>query len=251
MKGYQFPDNTIQHIVDGILKGYKSYLAERKEKKRTMVVSSAYAWVKGNHIDHYVKEECDKLGIDYRKSKAGYTWGYLQFKNVNDKVMFILKNSSMIGDKIPTSKNKFNEETNYINKLSEMNKGVTFNKKSITKVSKNKQLTFWGTKLGIDEEELEKEVEILKQEFKRFYIISYSIDSETKMISDIQLILPDPETEMMYRIASWKDFIGTSNVRFVPEELDVIRNEKDPEEEFAGSNYEFTEVSVEKSDDDI
>ncbi|MED3539314.1 hypothetical protein ABEX53_29515 [Bacillus toyonensis] len=248
MKEYKFSDNAIQHIVDGILKGYKSYLVERKEKSKTLIVSSAYAWVKGNHIDHYVKMECDKLGINFKKAKAGYTWGYLQFKNEDDRIMFILKNTSTISDTMPTSKNKFDEEINYINKLSEINNDVTIYGKPIKKESKieskPKQLNIWGTDLEIEEE-------VLKQKFKRFYIIAYSIDSETKWLSDIQLILPDPATKTMYRIDSWKKFIGTSKIEFLPEEFDAVRNERDPEEKVADGSYDLMDISVEKNDGDI
>ncbi|WP_249870552.1 hypothetical protein [Oceanobacillus saliphilus] len=76
---YKFSDEISESIVKGIMKRYKSYLNERKQKKEELLISSAYAWVKGNHIDHFVAEESESFGITYVPSKAGYSWGYLQF----------------------------------------------------------------------------------------------------------------------------------------------------------------------------
>src|SRR4051794_38678881 len=102
MNDYKFPTSLSQNIVNGILDGYNNYLNERKQKKREMNISSAYAWVKGNHIEHAVSEQC-KDNIEYKPSKAGYTWGYLRFMNKEDKVLFIIKNSSSLGRTITSS----------------------------------------------------------------------------------------------------------------------------------------------------
>lgn len=49
VKKYRFGKHLNQSIVDGILQGYKNYLEERSEKKETMKISSAYAWVRGSY----------------------------------------------------------------------------------------------------------------------------------------------------------------------------------------------------------
>lgn len=50
----------------------------------------AYAWVKGNHIDHHVAVQCEKLGVESKLSKAGVTWQYLQFSVDDIKTLFFI-----------------------------------------------------------------------------------------------------------------------------------------------------------------
>lgn len=56
-------------------------------------VSGAYAWVKGNHIDHYVALACEQHGVESKLAKAGLTWQYLKFTHENEKILFIVKNA--------------------------------------------------------------------------------------------------------------------------------------------------------------
>ena len=67
MKEPKFNEILNQKIVNGFLKGYKNYFIERKEKNETMHVSSAYAWVKGNHIYHNTAESCKDNGVVFKK----------------------------------------------------------------------------------------------------------------------------------------------------------------------------------------
>lgn len=86
-------------IFDGIIKGYKDYLDVRKRAKEELMVSTAYAWVKGNHIDNSVYGMCCKSGIlDYKIDMAGYTWEYLQFtlEESDKKYLLFIKNSIMM-----------------------------------------------------------------------------------------------------------------------------------------------------------
>ncbi|MDW5556927.1 hypothetical protein RFX64_04595 [Streptococcus mutans] len=74
-----FDDNQAQQIVDTILRGYKNYIDERLEKKASMEVSAAYAWVKANHIDDvFAKSELDFVK-DFHLEHAGQSWDYLEF----------------------------------------------------------------------------------------------------------------------------------------------------------------------------
>lgn len=53
-----FSEKLCQLIVDGIIKVYKDYLDVRKRAKEELIVSTAYAWVKGNHIDNSIYDMC-------------------------------------------------------------------------------------------------------------------------------------------------------------------------------------------------
>ncbi|MBV6738701.1 hypothetical protein V7Z92_26790 [Priestia megaterium] len=249
MDGYKFSEELSQHIVDGILKGYKSYLAERKEKKEQMTISSAYAWVKGNHIEDAVTQECKRTGITYRASKAGYTWGYLQFSNLEDKVLFVIKNGSSIGKRLNTLKNKDNVEQNYLTKLSHINSGINFEKKEKNKVDEEQMTLQLFESFLPSNEQMNVEVEEMNKEFNRFYIISYAID-EAKMISDINLFLPNPETLEILKVDNWNKYMEISNIKLQPEELEIVQNEKEPEQQIVVGDYDIQEVIQERTESD-
>lgn len=75
-KELQLHHEINQAVVDGIIRGYIDYLEERVEKKNKLRISDAYAWVKGNHLDHFVSVEGEKVGMEYIRAKAGRAWGY-------------------------------------------------------------------------------------------------------------------------------------------------------------------------------
>ena len=93
MKNYNLPEKLNESIVDGIIEGYRDYLEVRRQKARELKVHGAYAWVKGNHIDHYVAVACEEHRVSSTVAKAGLTWQYLQFYNNDEKILFIVKNS--------------------------------------------------------------------------------------------------------------------------------------------------------------
>src|SRR5699024_1794995 len=121
-----------QSIVNGILQGYKNYLEERKAKRNEMRISTAYAWVRGNHIDDQTAEECNDLEITFTKAKAGYTWGYLQFNIEKEKRMFIIKNARYFDEEdfsrskgMHKQKRSTDNET-YLKRLSRINSQINF-----------------------------------------------------------------------------------------------------------------------------
>ncbi|GGD02289.1 spr1630 family ClpXP-sensitive toxin [Pontibacillus salipaludis] len=223
MKKYKFENDFAQGIVDGILQGYKDYLGVRKEKKIELEISSAYAWVKGNHIEDAVSQKVPEFGVTYNHSKAGYAWGYLQFTQEDEKVLFIIKHGMKHGTKIPSTK-KRNVETNYLAKLSRINSDATFNEIEDDKEF-NEQLTF--DDFPLIDEELNEEVTEISRQHDRFFIISYTTDNN-KMISEIELLLPNPNENVLYRVESWTELIENSNVSIDATELDVVSGEKEP-----------------------
>lgn len=236
MNGYKFPTSLSENIVKGILEGYNSYLAERKQKKRDMNISSAYAWVKGNHIEHAVSERCIE-GLEYKPSKAGYTWGYLRFGNKEDRVLFIIKNRSALGRTVAAVKKKKPEETNYLIELADINKNLKF-PEQVHEENNSSQLKFslFDSISLVDESLADIEIEEIKNEFDRFYIVTYVID-EAKMISEINLLLPVPGLSKFYQVADWTHLIEKADVTFDEEALSVIRDEKEPEQQIATGDY--------------
>lgn len=230
MDMYHFSDNVSESIVRGIMKGYKSYLQERKSKKEELRISSAYAWVKGNHIDHFVAEECEPLGITYRPSRAGNAWGYLQFQSVQERIIFLIKNSSTVGGKIRTSKQR---EENYLEKLTNINTELDFTKFA----ARSEQLSLsLFDHMNVNTDAVREEVENLSKEFERFYIVTYTID-EHKMISDIKLCLPDPHSHDLYLVDSWKRFLDKIDIEIKDEDMEGVKEDFEPEHQISLGDY--------------
>jgi len=244
MKQYTFIDELAKSIVKGIMSGYKSYLYERKQKKEELVISSAYAWVKGNHIDHYVAQESEAFGIRYIPSKAGYSWGYLQFQNIDDNVLFLIKSSSAIS--MNNSVPKGNREDNYIEKLAKINKDLDFTTINANESEQLELRLFDAGQVILDT--MEDEAENLSNLYNRFYIITYTLDEE-KMISNISLCLPHPETYDLYQVDSWNRFFDEVDIDFSEEDFSGIRDDKEIETQVSIGDYGIVIGDKDKASD--
>lgn len=192
-----------------------------------MHISTAYAWVKGNHIDDQTAEECKDLGIDFTRAKAGYTWGYLQFNINNKNRMFIIKNAKYFDEKnFPRSKGvqgqkRKEEKESYLKRLSRINSNVEF-PEELTLFTRDE-----GEKIvSIFDDEILKQLEEpqarrLEKEFEQFYIITYEID-ESFAISKIRMLMPNPHDDKAYEVEDLSEFIGTSPVRFDDNDFEVL-----------------------------
>lgn len=227
MERYRMSSDVNQSVVNGILQGYKNYIEERKVKREEMHISTAYAWVKGNHIDDQTAEECKELGIGFRKAKAGYTWGYLQFSIETDNSMFIIKNAKYFDDEdfprgkeVRGQKQKAEKET-YLKRLSRINKQVEFPEEPTIfpkDVEKKIMSIFDDETLKLLEEPQALELE---KEFNQFYIVTYEID-EWFAISKIRMLMPNPYNDKAYEIEDLSELIGTSTVSFDEGDYEVL-----------------------------
>ncbi|MGM0853091.1 MAG: hypothetical protein ACQEWI_10830 [Bacillota bacterium] len=260
MEKYRFAEDLNQKVVDGILNGYKSYVEERNLKLQNMRISDAYAWVKGNHIDDQTAAECASYGTLYKKARAGYTWGYLQFTSPEDNSMFIIKNAKYFNpENVPGGKsvqgkkiNKKNDE-NYLKKLSKINHKVDFpeefNLFSVMDEDQEMLSIFDDQLLKIIDED---DISNLQIEFEKFYIVTYEID-EAHMISKILLWMPNPQNDTAYLVEDLTDRIDNSSVSFDGLDTAVLENdlvEYDPDTLTATDyNVAVQDVSKEKKTD--
>ena len=56
MHHLEIPASLAQQLVDGLMGGYKDYLAERKQKQQSLTISGAFAWTRSNFIDSKISE---------------------------------------------------------------------------------------------------------------------------------------------------------------------------------------------------
>ncbi|QOS92059.1 hypothetical protein [Peribacillus sp. JNUCC41] len=236
MENFKFSDELNLKLVRGIEKGYSSYAEERRAKRKEMKISSAYAWVKGNHIDHHVAEELEEIEIDFIKSKAGYTWGYLQFNDSKEKNLFLIKNANVIKNKLGRHSLDTQNSDHYIVKLTHVNTNVDF---KYLKKEEQGALEFLDLSPVIKSID-DLEVEELKMKFNKFYILTYSIDDENRMLSDISLWMPEFQGDSkveLYKVDSLNDYLGNSGISVNEEAIKELQDI--PEEEFSGNAEQF------------
>ena len=228
MKKYELTENLNQAIVDGMVEGYTEYLSVRRRMSRELKVSSAYAWVKGNHIDDKVATACEKLGVDSQLSKAGQTWQYLQFKLEQEKVLFIIKNGRYFnkeqvskGRDVKGASRKTKME--YMEDLMNINAPIDFAEISSYRKQNSNQLALeLFEEFRLNEEDIKQISKLDKEGYEKFYIATYEID-ETQAISNISLWLPNPVDNKAYLIEDLTTLIAPDVDYNIDEELmDVL-----------------------------
>lgn len=210
MGKYNLPEKLNESIVDGIIEGYRDYLEVRRQKARELKVHGAYAWVKGNHIDHYVAEACKEHGVKSAVAKAGMTWQYLQFINNDEKILFVVKNSRYFNvDEVDKGKDaKGRARTNnatYMTNLMNINSALNFKEIPAKHTSQSIQL-----ELLEDFQPATREVREnigMVAEFDKFYIATYNIGEDYR-INDIRIWLPNPADNKAYLISDLTHYIG-------------------------------------------
>ncbi|MCP8856783.1 hypothetical protein [Latilactobacillus fuchuensis] len=246
MDNLELTEAVYKVIVDGTLKGYLQYLEERKQKKATMAVSGAYAWTKGNHVDDQVA----KMGhdLDFTIEKAGYTWEYLQFylDKADEKFMIIVKNAKRVQQSLIKQQKQDNEH-NYLYELAGCNVGLLRHRQvNSTRQPEQIQLELSDpneVQAILSDTRLEA-----NQKFSRFYIVTYEIDEQSKMISTIQLTMLNRETMTLELIEDLTRFIQQSDYQPTVEDVAPIMDESEMNRSvFSGDSNAFGySIPVEK-----
>ncbi|WP_391204675.1 hypothetical protein [Psychrobacillus sp. L4] len=210
MNEYGLPKELNASIVDGIIEGYRDYLEVRRQKARELKIHGAYAWVKGNHIDHYVALSCEEYGVTSTLAKAGLTWQYLQFSHKDEKTLFIVKNARYFNieevDKGKDAKGRTRiSKTSYMKNLMEINSEVKFEEipAKISNQSVQLELLEDFQPVALEYEDT-KGMDTL---FDRFYIATYNI-GEDHQIGEIRLWMPNPADNKAYLISDLTSYIG-------------------------------------------
>lgn len=226
MKEYCLPESLNESIVDGIIEGYRDYLDMRRQKAQELKVHGAYAWVKGNHIDHYVAVSCEDYGVTSTLAKAGMTWQYLQFAHENEKSLFIVRNARYFNndevDKGRDAKgNTRGSKATYMKNLMNINSAIQFDELQAKNYNQSVQLELLEDFQPIT---LEAEDTIdMDTRFDRFYIATYNI-GEDYQIGEIRLWMPNPVNNKAYLISELTPYIGqkSSHIFEVEENLKSI-----------------------------
>lgn len=235
-----------QAVVDGILNGYSSYLEERTLKEEELRISDGYAWVKGNHLDHYVSIEGEKAGINYVKAKAGKAWGYFQFEmNHNgDKCLAIVKQIYRANDTLLEleKKQEDDRENNYLYGLMQNNSSLELHK--LKRKFDNKEHALPAESYEEIKAVMKQETLKIETEYDRFYMFLYEIDSFSKNIGQIKLVMPDPKKFDLLEIEDLTILIDSSEYRI---SANLLKSAPSEAKEFVASqNYRINQIDDEE-----
>jgi len=229
LKKYKFTQEHYTMIVKAIIDGYREYIEHRKDRDDKMIISSAFAWTKGNFIESKIAETCEDIGFTYLFSKAGPTWQYLQFIDHKTKNLFLIKNAkyfnsaSFANSNIPIPGKKQGKSRTYLHELSKINRYIEFSPKYKPKKLEQEthnQLSY----LLVAEQEVSEQLELFRSEYESFHILTYELDS-AQQITKIMHYLPNPNDNIAYEIADLSNYI--SGAELTDEERKVIAPEKD------------------------
>ncbi|EMB74477.1 hypothetical protein SMU40_04000 [Streptococcus mutans 15VF2] len=210
-----FNEQQAQEVVDQILKGYRDYIDERFAKKKSMKISSAYAWVKANHLDNALANL--SFINRFTPQRAGYSWGYLEFDidtKEFGKSVFIVKGSRRLKQVFENGKKN---ESKYLLNYSVLNDDY---------VEKH---------LKSDESILPQTIqfELLSPEelkmmnpnlsaYNNFLIITHEVNEENN-INAIQVVMTDSDRNV-YSLQDLSAYIATSTITFNDEKYSDLTN---------------------------
>src|SRR5690625_2054 len=228
MEKYKFTQEHYTMIVKAIIDGYREYIRQRRDRESKMILSSAFAWTKGNFIESEIAATCKEIGFTHIFSQAGTTWQYLQFVDHETKSLFLIRNgryfnpTSFASSKAPIPSKEQGKLRLYLHELSKINQYVEFSPsykpKKIQKES-NRQLSFLYTEKAVSEQ-----LELFKSKYESFHILTYTLDA-AQQITKIMHYLPNPSDRIAYEIADLSNYI--SGAELTEEERSVIAPERE------------------------
>ena len=205
-----FNEKQSQAIVDTLLKGYRSYLDERLLKSESMEVSTAYAWVKPNHIDDAFAKS--SLNFKYQLKKAGQAWGYLEFDTETEEygdILLIIKGLARLNQVFPGVSKK---KSGYLFDYAKINtpfleKNSLFSNKDAKPITGQLEL--------ISELEIQEIMNEANQ-VQNFLILTYQADSQNLIVS-VNVMMPDARNGKLVELQDLSKFIASSEVSFEDE----------------------------------
>lgn len=222
---YKLSDHLNEKIVDGLIKGFQEYIEVRMEKDGDIRLSGTYDLVKGKYIDAKVVESCSSENMGFSLVRAKDSWEYLQYRQEEDKVLMVIRSAGYSNEdeakKGKTVDGKRESiKRRYIGDLVSINSEIDFNQVTKQTTSSFKTIQLELADLFVDAEE-SWAIAQLKDEFQRFYMITYMID-ETHNISKVSLCMPNPFNNKAYLIEDLTAYIKPDQTIEVDDETSDI-----------------------------
>ncbi|WP_028543689.1 hypothetical protein [Paenibacillus taiwanensis] len=217
MDPYKFSPDHNKMIVDAIVDGYRDYIEHRIDRKAKMKISSAFSLTKGNFIESKLAEECVGHGFTYKKSKAGLTWGYLQFIHGDSNILFLIKNAAYFNEDcfsqamLPSHNEKKGPRRTYLHELSKINKDLDFPSTRQSAQQGKETERVEQLSLFLLESQIRDELVSFASSYTQFHILTYALD-EAYQISEIMHYLPNPNDNIAYLVENLSDFISGADL---------------------------------------
>lgn len=204
MKKSVFTPEECQLIVDTLIEGNNSYLQERVSKSESMEVSGGYAWTRPNHFDDSFAKANLPFISDFKLKRAGLSWQYLEFSKSSegDKVLLIIKNRTRL--EATYERKNGPKQSQYLIDYATINQDIANQAKS--------RGHYEEIKLELFDNEIDFDTNLLQERFKgykAFYVIVYEVN-EARHISSVEVVMPNPHTQMLERVQSLSDYLRSS-----------------------------------------
>lgn len=234
MNLYRLNPRYAHMIVDAIVEGYRDYIEIRKKYRNSMAISSAFAWTKGNFIEHKVAERARSFGFHFKRAKAGMTWDYLQFIHDDDKLMFVIKDAAYFlptgftQSRLPNPLIQSSSQRTYLHELSRLNQHIIFSddhkEPSFVFEEEMQQGEF---DFGLEQNQGSPAADFFSH-INEFHILTYALDSHHQM-SEIMHYLPNPDDNLAYVVEDLSPLITGAELSeddrriFAPDEDEYMR----------------------------
>lgn len=187
-----FDSELTSLIVTGMVAGYKDYSLERRSKNQSMIISDGFAYTKSHYIQDQVAKHTNRI-LRYKKRTAGPSWKYLEFYHPIDSYIFLClderyfdENNIVNGKDINGLSNEKTKK--YLVPLVEINREADI-PADMPKIKGQK------VQLSMDLNYEDEANDLSNQESgELFYIVTYNIDTNTRMLDSIKIWLPIPES---------------------------------------------------------
>ncbi|WP_156011111.1 spr1630 family ClpXP-sensitive toxin [Streptococcus ruminantium] len=205
-----------QTIVDAILKGYKSYLDERIEKRNAMQVSGGYAWTKANHIDDALAKAKLPFIEKFELKHAGQSWEFLEFNSDNPllgRVCFVLKGLTRLQQIFPTAVKR---GKGYLFDYAKVNTPYL---ESLS--SRASEAVSFPVQMELFDDELFEALGQSENSVNNFFFITYQADG-SHHLTNIQVVMPDSRTGKLIPLQDLSGYIAKSSIDFNDEKYNQL-----------------------------
>lgn len=200
---YKLSDDIEDMLVAGVRQGFKNYLIEREDKKKSMIVSSGYAWTRGSHMDDAIFRSLPKSEQNLVSMFGVGGWNFLRFNFKSDgKNISVIQKSATFMNDSKSFRSINDHEQNYI---------------SLWSNSYNKNLVN-----GLKEEDKIGQMALFDPfEFSDSRVRPINSSNIIKNIERNNEMVPDALYILNYNISNEKD-IGTVKINAVYDQNSIV-----------------------------
>ncbi|WP_297951408.1 hypothetical protein [uncultured Lactobacillus sp.] len=238
MDNLKLTEDVNQFIVNGIVNGYKEYLAMRKRENARLVISTGLSWAKGNYIDTALNNIAENADVKFEMAGG---WKFLSYSLKNDEFenpdLLIVRNARTANQQFHGN---IDDIADYLREDAAINNHL-FSKNEI--VTKNSNRSVQLELPLIDGEEKSKSK---VEKYNRFYIAIYELD-KNQNIKSIRLELPNQKSAEFLEVEDLTKYIQNT-ATITEDELEPVRNDNIPAAQYDNHKFNITEIAQQQQE---